>query len=188
MKRSRGRGQRTYKGYIAVFVCMTTKAVHLEAVSNLTSDAFLAALRRFFSRRGKSSHIYSDNGTNFVGTARKLGKEFIKAVQQNSNVAHDLASERVQWYFIPPGAPHFGGLWEAAVKSVKHHLRRVIGEAKLTYEEMSTFLSQIESVLNSRPLRPVTIDHSELWTPRHFLVGRPLLEFQKGVLMKSLAP
>lgn len=182
MKVSKGRGQRAYKGYIAVFVCMATKALHLEAVSDLTTEAFLAALRRFFSRRGKSSHIYSDNGTNFVGAARHLDKEFVKAVQQNSDVAHILASERIQWHFIPPGAPHFGGLWEAAVKSVKHHLRRVVGETKLTYEEMATFLSQIEAVLNSRPLCPLSEDNCEILTPGHFVVGRPLLSIpERGV-------
>ncbi|XP_059217641.1 uncharacterized protein LOC131994780 [Stomoxys calcitrans] len=72
MKCSRNRGQKCFKGYIAIFVCMSTKAIHLEAVSDLSTSAFLAALKRFFSRRGKSAKMYSDNGTNFVGAKNRL--------------------------------------------------------------------------------------------------------------------
>ncbi|KAL6416764.1 hypothetical protein ACFW04_014841 [Cataglyphis niger] len=82
----------------------------------------------------------------------------------------------MQWRFNPPSAPHFGSLWEAAVKSLKHHLRRVLGESTLTYEEMSTFLTQIESCMNSRPLQALSDDPDDLTalTPGHFLVGTAL--------------
>lgn len=82
----------------------------------------------------------------------------------------------MKWRFNLPAAPHFGGLWEAAVKSTKHHLRRVIGEA-LTYEEMATLLTQVEACLNSRPLQPLTDDPDDLaaLTPGHFIIGAPLL-------------
>lgn len=157
---------------------MATKAIHLEAVSDLTTEAFLAALRRFFARRGKSSHLYSDNGTNFIGANRSIDSQFKNALKNNCSVAPILANEKIEWHFIPPASPHFGGIWEAGVKSVKHHLRRVIGETKLTFEEMSTLLCQIESVLNSRPLYTLgseTEDNNVL-TPGHFLIGRPLLD------------
>ena len=72
-----------------------------------------------------------------------------------------LADEGTSWSFNAPGAPHFGGIWEAAVKSVKHHLRRVLGTHKLTFEEFYTLLKQIESCLNSRPLIPLTEDPSD---------------------------
>ncbi|XP_037928818.1 uncharacterized protein LOC119665064, partial [Teleopsis dalmanni] len=178
MRVSKGRGQKSYKGYIAVFICMATKAIHLEAVSDLSTDAFLAALRRFFGRRGKSSHLYSDNGTNFVGAAKKIDDEYEKAIRKLSSLAGTMAAEKITWHFIPPGGPHFGGIWEAAVKSMKHHLRRVIGEVKLTYEEMSTLLIQVEAVLNSRPLCEVRDDteNTDVLTPCHFLVGRPLID------------
>jgi len=104
------------KAYVAVFVCLFTKAVHLEAVSDRSADAFMGCLRRFISRRGIPSHICSDNGTNFVGTQRILRQYYI-AQRTGLTVHEDLASEGLQWIFIPPGAPHFGGLWEAAVKS-----------------------------------------------------------------------
>ncbi|XP_044571170.1 uncharacterized protein LOC123257198 [Drosophila ananassae] len=175
---SKNRGQKTFKGYIAVFVCMATKAIHLEVVSDLTSDAFLAAFKRFLARRGKCANIYSDNGTNFVGASRKLDEELEKAIRENSKIASQLQKERIQWHFIPPASPHFGGIWEAGVKSMKYHLKRVIGDNVLTFEEMSTLLCQIEAVLNSRPLYSSSedVDDNEVLTPGHFLIGRPLLD------------
>lgn len=94
----------------------------------------MGAFRRFIARRGKGSQIYSDNGTNFVGAARKMDEEYVKAIRSIPSLASVLAEEKITWHFIPPGAPHFGGLWEAGVKSVKHHLRRVIGKSRLTFE------------------------------------------------------
>lgn len=86
------------------------------------------------------------------------------------------ALDQVSWHFIPQSAPHFGGLWEAGIRSVKHHLRRVLGSHMLTFEELSTLLSKIEACLNSRPIAPLTdtIDVYELLTPGHFLIGTAL--------------
>ncbi|XP_050062914.1 uncharacterized protein LOC126552260 [Aphis gossypii] len=88
-----------------------------------------------------------------------------------------MAECGVQWKFIPPRAPHFGGIWEAAVKSTKHHIKRVIGLSTLTFEEMSTLLAQIEACLNSRPLTQISQDPNdyEALTPAYFLVGSSLL-------------
>ncbi|KMQ82693.1 hypothetical protein RF55_22118 [Lasius niger] len=87
-----------------------------------------------------------------------------------------MANARVKWRFNPPGAPHFGGLWEAVVKSTKHHLRRVLGGASLTYEEMVTLLTQVEACLNSRPLSALTDDPEDVsaLTPGHLLIGAPI--------------
>lgn len=175
-----GRGQRTTKGFIAVFVCMATKAVHLELVSSLSTDAFLAALRRFCSRRGLCQDIYSDNGTNFVGAARQLSEmhQLLSSPAHQNQVQRALSREQIQWHFIPPGAPHFGGLWEAAVKLTKRHLKLILQSTTLTFEELTTLLCQIESLLNSRPLTPFTTDleDCDALTPGHFLVGHPLTE------------
>jgi len=100
---------------------MATKAIHLKAVSDLTSDAFLAALKRFISRRGKCTNIYSDNGTNFVGASRKLDEEFLKSIKHNSRVASEIKNDISLWHFIPPAGPYFEGIWEAGSKSVKYH-------------------------------------------------------------------
>jgi hypothetical protein len=178
IKTTKGRGYNVYKGYIAVFVCMATKAFHLEAVSDLSSIAFIAALKRFIARRGLCAHIYSDNGTNFEGADRILCEELNEAFKKaNEEAAEVFSNQGISWHFIPPAAPHFRGLWEAGVKSVKHHLKRIIGKTTLTYEEMSTLLCQIEACLNSRPLCAVEIDPAEFETiaPGHFLIGSALL-------------
>lgn len=169
---SKLRGTRSYKGYIALFICLSTKAIHLEVVSELTSAAFLAAFNRFVARRGLPSNMYSDNGTNFVGANSHLA-EYRK---MSINTANIQSNNGIQWHFIPPRSPHFGGLWEAGIKSMKQHLRKIMGNSVLTFEELSTVLYQIEACLNSRPLCPMTSDHEDLsaLTLGHFLIGGPL--------------
>lgn len=101
--RSGIRGRPGKKAWIAIFVCFSTIAVHIEAVEDLTASAFIAAFRRFISRRGKPSLVWSDNGTNFIGARKEL------AVDVNK-VDGCLASEGITWKFNPPAAPHFGGI------------------------------------------------------------------------------
>lgn len=173
-----GRACLITKGYVCIFVCFSTKAVHLEATSDLSTQAFLAALARFIGRRGCPAKIFSDNGTNFVGAAemiRKDRQDFFKQLQ--TIVTHLHSHQNLEWNFIPPGAPHMGGLWEAGVKSFKIHLRKLIPDMKFTFEELSTVLIRIESCLNSRPLSPASDDPNDLspLTPGHFLIGTPLL-------------
>ena len=166
------------KAYVCVFVSFSVKAVHIELVSDLTSEAFIAALRRFVARRGKPSTIWSDNGTNFIGAARELRElyKFLREQETQRVISDYCTTQGINWKFIPEGAPHFGGLWEAAVKSLKKHLRKIVGNVRLTYEELTTVLTQIESCLNSRPLTPMpeSDDGIEVLTPGHFLVGSPL--------------
>ncbi|XP_045459918.1 uncharacterized protein LOC123670468 [Melitaea cinxia] len=170
---SPGRGAKAYKGYICVFICMVTRAIHLEAVTDLTTNGFVAAFRRFTARRGHCSNIYSDNGTNFVGADKQLQNMFKSAKSSTpGELAELLTLERTTWHFIPPHAPNFGGLWEAGVRSMKVHLRRVIGDTTLTYEELTTVLTQVEACLNSRPLTILSDDPNDplLLTPGHFLI------------------
>ena len=166
------------KAYVCLFVSLSVKAVHLEPVSDLTTEAFIAALRRFTSRRGKPSLILSDHGTNFVGATRELKViyEFLQEQQARGDISEFCSSQSIEWRFIPERAPHFGGLWEAAVKSMKFHFKRIVGNTKLTFEELTTILAQIESCLNSRPIAPLPPeeDNIEALTPGHFLVGKSL--------------
>lgn len=178
IKEKRHRNRNKVKVYAAIFVCLTTKAVHVELVADLTTEAFLGALRRFFSRRGKSRILYSDNGTNFLGADRQLKElhSLINSESHNNKIKNHLADHEIEWNFIPPRTPHFGGIWEAAVKSLKHHMRRTVGETLFTFEDLSTYMCEIEAVLNSRPLTPMSCEPDDLraLTPGHFLIGRPL--------------
>lgn len=175
LKESHRRGRvHTYTCYIAIFVCMATKAVHLELVNGLTSQAFIASLKRFMARRGKCLTIYSDNATNFVKANKELKKlEFLMNTSDSNLVTDFLANDHIEWKFIPARSPTFGGLWEAAVKSLKYHIRRITGNSVFTYEEYLTFLVQTEACLNSRPLTPLSNDPNDLasLTPGHFLIG-----------------
>ncbi|VVC45890.1 Ribonuclease H-like domain,Protein of unknown function DUF1759,Peptidase aspartic [Cinara cedri] len=156
-----------YKIYVAVFICMTTKAVHLEVVSELSMNAFLSAFSRFADRRGFPSDVYSDCGTNFKGAAKHL------SIVINDPANHNTISSyfSCRWHFNPPEASHFGDLWEAAIHSFKKLLVRIIGDHRLMSEEMTTILCKIEAILNSRPLTPMTTSSLDLnyLTPGHFL-------------------
>ncbi|XP_055691286.1 uncharacterized protein LOC129794555 [Lutzomyia longipalpis] len=172
------RGGTPRKAYVCVFVCLTTKAVHLELVNDLTCEAFIAALRRLVGRRSAPLHIYSDNATNFTAANKEL-QSLLEAEDFQRKLTSEAASMGVTWHFQPPRAPHHGGLCEAGVKSLKHHLVRIVGDRYFTYEEFYTILVQIEGILNSRPLTPLTDDPSELepLTPGHFLTpGKALTE------------
>jgi len=146
-----GGGQRPRKHYVALFICLATKEIHLECVEDYATTGFLAAFRRFVSRRGLPSHLYSENGTNFRGADRELQVVF-EAVSSDPTLQVALANDGIRWHFIPPSAPHFGGLWEAGIKSFKFHLRRMVGSRTLSKTEFATLLCQIEACLNSQSL------------------------------------
>ncbi|XP_052739557.1 uncharacterized protein LOC128198380 [Bicyclus anynana] len=169
----KGRGARTVKSYICLFVCFVTRAVHLELVSDLTSESNILALKRFIGRRSKPAEILSDNGKCFIGAKNELGSFLTRCADDISEYA---TRQNINFKFIPAYSPHFGGLWEAGVKSTKYHLTRVVGNAHLTFEELTTVLTQIESILNSRPLSPMSSDPQDFLplSPAHFLVGRSL--------------
>lgn len=187
---SKGRGTKSHKGYIAVFVCLTSRAVHLEVVSGYSTEDFLQVYRRFVARRGICATLSSDCGTNFIGANKELRILFERASPQSREIAQLLANYGTQWLFNLPSAPHFGGIWEAAVKSVKFHLKRIIGEALLTFEEMSTLLTQVEACLNSRPLQPLSDDPTDLsaLTPAHFLIGTSTLTIPEPSTMEDNTP
>lgn len=127
LRTTKSRGFRSYKDYIVVFVCLSTRAVHLDVVSDYSAQTFIAAYKRFTSRRNICATLMSDRGTTFVGADTELRQLFESCSKFKQEIKELLANDGTDWHFIPPASPHFGGLWEAGVKSVEHRLRRVLG-------------------------------------------------------------
>lgn len=173
-----GRGVRSTKAYICLFICLVTKGIHVELSSDLSTEAFLNAFKRFLSRRGPVSVLYSDRGTNFIGAKSHLDKlyQLLDSEEYHDKFANELRENRITFKFNPPAAPHHGGIWESNIRQIKSSLVKIVGTQLLTYEEMSTVLTQIEALLNSRPLSVLSSDPSEplALTPAHFLVLTPL--------------
>lgn len=121
VKKLRNRDQ--VKAYVTVFICLGSKAVHLELVSDLTTSGSIAVLRRFIARRGKCQLIQSDNGANLVGAKNEFKKilDTLKSDCHNSKVSRYLNEKGAQWRFIPAASPHFGQIWKAAVRSFKNY-------------------------------------------------------------------
>lgn len=156
------------KSYIALFTCAVTRAVHIELVSDMSTNKFLLAFRRFLSRRGTCSTIYSDNAKTFKSTDTELRK--FCDILKNSSVKDFFASEGISWKFIAEKAPWWGGFYERLMKSIKDPLRKILGKALLNFEEILTILTEIENVLNHRPLTCVYENGEPVpLTPSHFL-------------------
>ncbi len=168
------------KTYAAVFVCMVIKAVHFELCASLSTEDFVATLRRFVARRGCPSHLFSDNGTNFLGAREEIRE--LQKLTESEETTHAVStftqSHGISWHFISPRAPHFGGLWEAAVESMKLLLRKNLQPHALRFNELMTVLLESEAILNSRPLQPLhseEVTEGSFLTAGHFLIGRPLV-------------
>ncbi|XP_077361612.1 uncharacterized protein LOC144006574 [Festucalex cinctus] len=164
-------GRRLEKRWGIIFKCLTTRAVHLDVLSSLDSDSFLMALRRFIARRGKPAELLSDQGTNFKGGEREL-REAFNALHPS---LHDhLAKSQIQFKFNPPNAPHFGGVWEREVRSVKAALYVTIQAQSVPEEVLRTVLTEVEGILNSKPLGYVSTDVADPdpVTPNLLLMGR----------------
>ena len=182
MKASFLRTSKTMKCWGAVFVCSATKAIHLELVTELSSESYIAALKRFIGRRGVPKLIHSDNGKNFVGATKLLEHDladFLKELRDEKFQAHIIeycANLKIDFKFIPPYCPHVGGLWESGVKSAKRHLMKASGARIFTYEELQTLFIHAEAMLNSRPLVQTSKEDvdAEIITPGHFLTGRAI--------------
>ncbi|KAL0830420.1 hypothetical protein ABMA28_002597 [Loxostege sticticalis] len=163
-------GRRHEKRWGALFTCLTTRAVHIEIVSSLSTDSAIMALRRMGARRGWPQVMYSDNATNFRGA----DKELREAVTEWEPSLRDYAlTQRIEWLYISPGAPHQGGAWERMIRSVKSALRVTLNEKAPRDEVLHTLLVEVEHTMNARPLThvPVSADDPEALTPNHFLVG-----------------
>ncbi|GFU20322.1 integrase catalytic domain-containing protein [Trichonephila clavipes] len=154
------------KVWITLFICAVYRALHLELVNALSSDAFLLALRRFIARRGRPRIIYCDNGTNFRGAFNDLAK------LDWHKISRETSTQKIVWKFIPPTAAWRRGWWERLVRIIKELLRRFLGKSILSYEELSTVICECEFLINSRPLTYISENPQELipLTPAMFLI------------------
>ena len=158
---------RTAKTWLVLYTCYSTRAVHLDLVQDMTAQTFLRSFRRFTARRGTPTRMISDNAKTFKSVAASITK-----ILESPEVKKFLSDIRVEWRFNLEKAPWQGGVFERMIKSAKRCLRKAVGKNCLTFDELLTLVTEIEGVLNSRPLTYVYSDDvTEPLTPSHLLVG-----------------
>jgi hypothetical protein len=149
----------------------------LDLVPDLSSVTFLRCFKRFTSRRGISKKVVSDNGKTFISASSTLSDLAKDVIVQNH--FDDL---QIEWTFNLERAPWWGGLFERLIKSTKRCLKKILGKASVSYDELLTILSEVEAVLNSRPLTFVSSeDIEEPLTPSHLLVRFRILSLPECV-------
>lgn len=148
-------GRRNEKRWGVIFKCLTTRAVHVELLNSMNVDAFLLGLRRFIARRGKPKEMLSDCSSNFRGAERELSEAF---TSMEPDLQAQLATYQITFKFNPPGAPHFGEIWEREIRSLKNALQVAVGTQAVTEDVLYTVLVEVEGILNSKPLGHVSTD------------------------------
>ena len=160
---------RTSKVWALVFICLTSKAVHIEMLSHMDTTSFKWALRRFFSIRGNCKRLRSDRGSNFIGAHNQDGAEInLETVQQ------DLSQLQCEWEFNPPHSSNYGGLWERSIRSFRKIVDAsllILGKRIPTREELHTFLCEAACIINNTPLYELSNDPNDELpiTPAHLL-------------------
>lgn len=165
-------GRRREKRWVALFTCLSIRAVHLEIASDLSTDACLICIRNLCNIRGVPSRIRCDNGTNFVGARNVLSND---GFFEPEAIKQELTTRGIEWVFNCPSNPEAGGAWERLVQSVKRVLRVTLKDEAPRVETLRAHLLEAANILNSRPLThlPVDPDDSDPITPNHFLIGGP---------------
>jgi len=167
-----GRGKRRQKRYLCLFTCVASRAVHLEMAYGLDTTSFLNAFFRMTNRRGMPQEVISDNAGNFIAAEKELKNLW----QQNDidKLSVTFAKNAIKWSFIPPLAPHFGGIHESMIKSAKRAIKIVLSDADVTDEELLSAFVYAEGLINSRPLTYQSVDPNDNvpLTPNHLLMGQ----------------
>ena len=180
-------GRKSYKRYGVIFTCMSSRAVHIEVASNLSTDSFINSLRRFICRRGNVRTITCDNGTNFVGAAKEL-RDALKD-WNSSQIAEILKQRNIEWYFNTPTASHHGGAFEREIRSVRKTLASMLATqpVKLNDDELCTLLCEVEAILNNRPLTEFSSSPQDFTalTPNHLLLLENAVTFPPGLFHKD---
>jgi hypothetical protein len=173
-------GRGSAKRYGCIFVCMASRAIHLELAQSLETGDFIMVLRRFLNIRGNVKQLRSDNGTNFVGAEREL-REALENWNQHQIEEH-LVQRGIEWIFHPPYASHMSGVWERLIRGVKRSLKAILGRNLVKEEVLRTVLSEAQGIANSRPLCPNSDDPRDMepLTPSHLLLQRPAINLPTG--------
>ena len=165
------RSTKIVSAYLAIFTCLTTRAVHLEVVLSNDTEDFIMAFKRMASTRGLPSKVYSDNALQF----KRANKEIVETVLKNNEKIVNLTDKyKFKWYFAVEYHSAGSGVWERQVKSVKQPLRKVLGDALVTYTELMTIVKEIEAHVNDRPLAQASETAFEVITPSMLCIGRKL--------------
>ena len=164
-------GRKRLKRWGTIFTGLTVRCVHLEVVENADTDSFINTMRRFVNRRSAPETMYSDCGTNFKGATKEL-QEFLKNLDHETITTY-ATSNGMSWKFNPPASPHMGGVWERMIRSVKEIISGLTKDIILTDFQLMTLLTEVESILNNRPLTHSSEDTDDLeaLTPNHALIG-----------------
>lgn len=167
-----GRGRSRAKPYLCLFLCLQTHCCHLETATSLETDAFLNAFVRMTARRGWPTKMLSDNGSNFVGAEKEI-KELVGKLDHNQ-VQCMTSNQGINWYWNPPSTPHFGGVFEAMIKSSKRAIYIILKDADITDEELQTTFIGVGSLMNSRLPTALSDDPNDkpVLTSNHFLIGQ----------------
>lgn len=158
------------KGYGCIFTCAVTRMIHLEVLRSMSVEDFLNALRRFFARRGIPNLIICDNAPTF-----SLSAQILDSAIKNSSLNDVLSNNTIQWKNINTYAPWQGGFYEMLIKSIKHALYKCIGRTKLSFDNLTTIITEIEATLNTRPLTYQESERDE------FTCIRPIDFIQKNM-------
>ena len=148
-------GRSTRKRWGVIFVCMASRAVHVESANSLDTDSFINAYRRFTARRGRIQQLRSDQGTNFIG-ARSEQQAMLNEMNQEK-IRQTLLKESCDWIEFKmnlPKASHMGGSWERMIRSIRSVLTCLLSDHadQLDDELLRTFLTEAEAIVNSRPI------------------------------------
>ncbi|XP_028404076.1 uncharacterized protein LOC114526748 [Dendronephthya gigantea] len=177
--------RKLHKAYICLYMCASTRALHLELVPNLSVSTFLQPFRRFTTRRGLPTKLLSENAKSFKAASKE-----VNGIVRSAEVQRYFANKGITWDFIVEKAPWQRGFWERMVKCVKRCLKKVIGHASLSFEEMSTLLIEVEATLNNRPITNVYNEEegvSYLLTPAKLIYGRNIATTPKDQHFKIIS-
>jgi len=157
------------KVYICLFTSASTRAIHLEVVTDLAEETFMQAFRHSSSRKSLPRIVLSDNASTFMSAADDL-----KALLESATIRETLGNQGIEWRFIPRRAPWYGGYWESLIGLTKSYLKKALGQMFVTLSSLQTLVVEIEAHLNNQPLTYVSTDSNEPTplTPSHLLYGK----------------